>query len=171
RTFFRHLEENKVVPPSQHGFIKENLLSPTYWSHSMIGQTHWTTKSPLMSVTISCCTNSEKLGLHEKVFSWIKEFLIRINTSYSDVFCIHSGIPQGGVLSPILFTIFSADLAFISYNDEVTAKQYADDPQILQSNNSPQDSVSLQNSINMLVQWSEDWQWSSLLYQNFSHAY
>ncbi|KAK6032935.1 hypothetical protein OSTOST_00861 [Ostertagia ostertagi] len=143
--------------------LKANLLSPMYWSHSMIGQAHWTTKSPLMSVTMSCCTNSKNLDFIN-VFSWIKEFLSettyqkRISTSNSDVFRLHSGIPQGGVLSPIFFDIYSADLAYIGYNDEVTAKQYADDLKSYKVINSPQDSVSLQNSINSLVQWSEDWQ-------------
>ncbi|KAK6031341.1 hypothetical protein OSTOST_02510, partial [Ostertagia ostertagi] len=40
----------------------------------------------------------------------------------------------------------------------ITAKQYADDLKFYKVIDSPQDSVSLQNSISSLVQWSEDWQ-------------
>jgi retron-type reverse transcriptase len=52
------------------------------------------------------------------IIIWISEFLknrsfkIKVNSSFSNDFKIEVGVPQGGVLSPILFNIFINDIIF-----------------------------------------------------------
>jgi hypothetical protein len=52
------------------------------------------------------------------IIIWISEFLknrsfkIKVNSSFSNDFKIEVGVPQGGVLCPILFSIFINDIIF-----------------------------------------------------------
>merc|ERR1711874_530544 len=77
------------------------------------------------------CHKLRALGITGKVGVWIREFLtgryqrVSANGLLSDSFNVISGIPQGTVLSPILFIIMICDLCkdlLISI-----ASKYADD--------------------------------------------
>jgi hypothetical protein len=67
---------------------------------------------------------------------------------------VTSGIPQGSVLVPILFTIYINDLPDVVYN---MAKIFADDIKLYAIVNNDEERASLQNDIDRLVQWSKDW--------------
>ena len=57
-----------------------------------------------------------QLGITGEIFSFIKSFLtnrsfqVRIDSSYSEVKNLENGVPQGSILSPILFSILINDL-------------------------------------------------------------
>ena len=63
-----------------------------------------------------------------------------------------SGIPQGSVLVPILFTIYINDLPDVVQN---IAKLFADDTKLYAVVNKEEEQHSLQNDINSLVLWSD----------------
>ena len=69
-------------------------------------------------------------GIEDKLLQWIKSFLsqrtqrVRVGKSYSEEARVLSGIPQGSILGPVLFTIFINDLPDNINND---CKIYADD--------------------------------------------
>ena len=66
-----------------------------------------------------------------------------------------SGIPQGSVLGPILFTIYINDLPDTLIN---TTKLFADDTKIYSVIKNDADIKSLQNDLDKLATWSKKWQ-------------
>ena len=99
-------------------------------------------------------------GIKGQVLKWIESFLkgrsqvVKVNDIDSFLESVISGIPQGSVLGPILFVIYINDLP-----DVVKSKIYlfADDTKILNKIQSLQDSTNLQEDINPLGKWSNDW--------------
>ena len=97
-------------------------------------------------------------GITNNVHKWIQSFLsnrkqrVRINNSYSDFSPITSGIPQGSILGPVLLIFFINDLPD---NVNSKCKIFADDTKIY---NSADNSQSIQDDINSLMDWSDIWQ-------------
>jgi len=66
-----------------------------------------------------------------------------------------SGVPRGSVLGPLLFLIYINDL------DECIKSlilKFADDTKIFRKIVSDEDSRQLQNDLDLLLQWAENWQ-------------
>ena len=66
---------------------------------------------------------------------WIKSYLsnqkqVKLGNSFSDAFSLPYGVPQGSVLGPLLFTLYTTPLSKIISNFNVTHHLYADDTQI-----------------------------------------
>ena len=68
---------------------------------------------------------------------------------------VTSGIPQGSVLCPILFTIFINDMPDVVKS---LMKLFADDAKIFKAIESMNDIGIIQDDINKLLQWSIIWQ-------------
>ena len=94
---------------------------------------------------------------------WIEAFLtgrrhrVSVDSELSDWVYVKSGVPQGSVLGPILFVVFINDMPRVIKN---CCKLFADDAKIYSAIQSEDDTVSLQNDINSLVEWSTLWQLS-----------
>ena len=77
----------------------------------------------------------QSYGICGNILGWIRDFLanrkqkVAINGTGSDWTTVTSGIPQGNVLDPILFTIYINDLPDVVQN---IAKLFADDTKLLQ---------------------------------------
>ena len=58
----------------------------------------------------------EKLGVRGKMFNWICDFMfgrtiqVKVGSQYSQTYPVENGVPQGGVCSPILFSIMINDI-------------------------------------------------------------
>lgn len=90
-----------------------------------------------------------KSYLHER---W---FFVNINDENSAFGQINSGIPQGSVMGPVLYTIFSSDMPTMN---GLTIATYADDTAILASYESPNvASEVLQNELNLIQNWLQKW--------------
>jgi hypothetical protein len=54
-------------------------------------------------------------------------FMVIINSILSSIFNIETGVPQGGVLSPVLFSIFINDILMSQDNNCSKSNLFADD--------------------------------------------
>ena len=79
---------------------------------------------------------------------------VSINGEKSSNQSVISGVPQGSVLGPTLFIYVINDLPDII---ECLSKIFADDAKVYNQVISQQDKVELQNNINNIDSWTEDW--------------
>ena len=76
------------------------------------------------------------LGLSENSINYIKSYLTnrkqrtKFKNCISDEETISSGIPQGSILGPILFVVFTNDLAE-EFKQDCKVVSYADDTQLI----------------------------------------
>lgn len=102
----------------------------------------------------------EKIGVSGKMFNYILDFLtcrslrVRVGNRLSEEYMVESGIPQGSVISPILFNIMINDL----FEKGGEGLLYADDAVVWKKGrNIPYIIGSLQKEIKILEQWGIDW--------------
>ena len=121
-------ETNNLLPKSQHGFRK---MRSTMTAHSnmqqewiqnkeeglMTGLLVWDLSAAFDTLDIDLlCQKLAIYGFADHTVKWFKSFLsnrtqrVRIGKTLSDLLTLNSGVPQGGILSPIIFTLFTADL-------------------------------------------------------------
>ena len=101
-----------------------------------------------------------RYGLSDKLCTWVESFLsnrkqrVKVNDSYSAWHKVTSGIPQGSVLGPILFVLFINDLP---NRVKSSVYMFADDTKLYRQISVAEDSRSLQEDLDHLFSWSEDW--------------
>lgn len=84
-----------------------------------------------------------------------RHFQVRFGSSVSNIANINAGVPQGGILSPILYNIYAADQP-TSLN--TTVAEFADDKPIIAIHEDPiSASLNLQNHLNLLSNWYDKW--------------
>jgi len=102
-------------------------------------------------------TKVHNIGIRGKLLNWIRNFLtnrqqrVMVNDSYSNWSNVVSGIPQGSVLGPMLFTIFIND---IPVDIASSIKIFADDTKIY---NTTHHCDIIQSDLDKLAYWSEKW--------------
>jgi hypothetical protein len=90
-----------------------------------------------------------KSYLHNRLFQ------VKIEDAYTNLLPINAGVPQGSVLDPLLYILFTADLP--TSPDAVTAT-YADDTAVLATDSNPaMASQKLQNSLRAIQEWFTKW--------------
>lgn len=97
------------------------------------------------------------LYLQNMINNFLKDrtFCVKIENSFSSTRPITAGVPQGAILSPILFNIFTADIP----TSQITSTAvFADDTLLYYSHPDIYTAVAtLQNSTNELTNWFKKW--------------
>jgi len=166
------LERNQTISRCQHGFMKgrsclTNLLeSLEQWTHALdqgygVDVLYLDYRKAFDSVPHKrLLYKLSTLGFHRKLLAWIESFLsdrvmrVGVRGSFSTWFTMLSGVPQGSVLGPILFLLFVNDLPHWIKN---SIRMFADDTKVWKVIESDADCAVLQNDIDALLRWSEQW--------------
>ena len=100
-------------------------------------------------------------GLNANIIDWIRSFLsfryqrVKVNGVLSNYKQVLSVIPQGSVLSPLLFVIYINDLPTVcNFND---LYMFADDAKMYKSIKDNSDYITLKRICQDLFDWSEQW--------------
>jgi hypothetical protein len=102
-----------------------------------------------------------KTSIPHSYFPLLKSYLtnrlfqVKEGDMASPMYEIRAGVPQGSVLGPILYTLYTADLPTVP---GVVTATYADDTAILACNREPNiASFQLQKGLNLIKKWLQDW--------------
>lgn len=166
------LDENHAIPDHQFGFrkkhatieqvhriatrIRRDLDEKTYCSAAFIDMEHAFDKVWHKGLLVKL-----KYLIPHNMYVILKSyltdrlFLVKYNSSTSRLYPINSGVPQGSVLGPILYSLFTSDLP-TSPDTEIAT--FADDTAILASDEHPSlASSKLQDHLHLVEQWIKKW--------------
>ena len=103
-------------------------------------------------------------GVRGPALDWLTAYLctrrqrVRINDVYSDWSDIPAGVPQGSVLGPLLFVIYTIDLPSACSSDLTRCSQFADDTALISTHKSfAQAQEALQSSVSSAATWLQQW--------------
>ena len=138
-----YMEKNNLFPETQHGFRKNRstMSALAAMQQEWIENTEAKEKTGILLWDLTAAYDTidaellvrklELYGFSEVTLRWFKSFLIertqrvKIGMKISTPVKLVSGMPQGGILSPVLFIIFVADMEDWTENSGVFT--YADD--------------------------------------------
>ena len=166
------IEERKLIPNHQFGFRKK---------HSTIDQVHriitnieqaLEEKKVTSAVFLDVSQAFDKVwheGLNHKIRKALpacyakvfesyladRYFRIKQEEAYSELKKINAGVPQGSVLGPLLYLLYTSDLPEICSNITAT---FADDTAILATgHNNYESTQKLNTSLSKIQEWTAKW--------------
>ena len=162
-----------ALPSSQHGFLPNRSCVTNlacFLDHCWTSLTKGSQTDAIYTDYSSAFTSvSHRLLLHklERSFSisglalgWVESYLsqrsqrVVLDGKHSDWIPVQSGVPEGSILGPILFTCYVADLP---NQIQTSSLSYADDVKIFHRIKNPEDARSLQADLDRLSLWSKTW--------------
>ena len=153
----------------QHGFVPgrscqtnlclyTNFLATALERGSQVDSVYFDCRKAFDRVSHQILIKKLKLyGVSDPLLSWLKSYLedrrqmVKLDSVLSNEITVHSGVPQGSHLGPILFLIFVNDLG--SVFDSSSCLLFADDLKIYRRIDSMNDCLLLQGDIDRLTSW------------------
>jgi hypothetical protein len=172
-----HLEKNNLLPLQQAGFRKgrcsvEHIVRLVEHAKKNLTQKR-TTFAAFFDIKKAFDTvwhakllqKLSQLGISGHLYDFVKTFLsgrsivVKVGSSLSDIFHVNMGVPQGSVISPILFAVMLHDIHQAISKPDFNLSIFADDVAIWSS--LPGNSASLrkkwlasfQETVNSIVQY------------------
>ena len=103
------------------------------------------------------------LGVPHAYVRWIHQFLcnrqarVKFNGTTSSSRRLHQGVPQGSVLSPLLFIFYINNLAKLLPTDNINC-MFADDVSIVATHRDKQKALeAVQHAVDIVVKWCSEW--------------
>ena len=172
----KHLLQNNLLKASQHGFMQKKscLTNLVEYLDTLTKLVDEGNSVDVIYLDFSKAFDKvpharligklAAVGVGGKVLAWIKAWLsgrkqrVVLNGHESDWLPVHSGVPQGSVLGPLLFLVFINDIDSALNLDLASIFKFADDTKVLRVVNNDEDRAGLQQDINNLFAWSQEWQ-------------
>ena len=110
-------------------------------------------------------------GIRDSVLAWFRSYLldrmqfVRLNGSCSSIRPVRFGVPQGSVLGPILFLLYTFDVPRLIESHGLSSHSYADDVQ-LYGHCSPAESTALELRLSRCLDDVSAWMSSNHLQLN-----
>ena len=167
-----HLEQHKLLSDRQHAFRKnhscETQLVTVIDDWAKILDSGGQIDTFILDFEKAFDTPPHELlksklygyGIGGKTLNWIDAFLchreqrVVVNGSKSDWAPVLSGVPQGTVLGPLLFSLYIND---ISHDIDSEIRLFADDCVCYREIKTSEDSAKLQDDIDRLGTWARKW--------------
>jgi hypothetical protein len=163
---------NSILPNSQFGF--RSTHSTIHQVHRVVDAISYALEKKLYCTCVFLDISQAfdrvwyhgllfklKKFLHPVYFLIIKSYLsgryfsTRFGETLSSIAKISAGVPQGGILSPVLYNIYASDQPT---SPNTLVADYADDKAIISINNDPViASHHLQNHLSLMEEWYTNW--------------
>ena len=171
----KHLDQHNILSDAQHGFRKKRscetqlLLTVDDLAKELdrAGQTDTVLLDFSKAFDVvphqRLIMKLHYYGIRGNTLCWIQSFLadrtqrVAVEGELSDVGNVTSGVPQGSVLGPTLFSIYIND---IGDNISARVRLFADDTILYQNIRSDDDPKLLQKDLDTLETWEKTWQMS-----------
>ena len=170
-----HLERHNILTDEQHGFRKRRSCES-----QLINTIHdlakgLNSRQQIDAVLLDFSKAFDKVphhrlavklhhyGVRGKTLEWIRSFLadrtqqVVVDGETSKPANVSSGVPQGTVLGPLLFLVYINDLPS---RVSSTSRLFADDCLLYRTINTEADTRSLQEDLDNLQKWEQDWMMS-----------
>lgn len=174
KAIMTHLEDNNLLHANQHGFraglstitqlaeITDDFLSVV----NMRGQIDavFLDFSKAFDVVphADLVTKLHSMGIEPNIIRWIACYLssrkqyVAVNDCVSDTLDVHSGVPQGSVLGPLMFLVYINDI-YLSVHSPVKIRLFADDCVVYANVTDHSDQVRLNDTLHSISVWCETW--------------
>ena len=167
-----HLQINNLVTDKQHGFVQgksciTQLLDVLDdWTQALdngssVDIIYMDFAKAFDSVPHKRLVSKVQAhGIDGNVLKWITDFLtgrtqkVTVNGATSNTANVTSGIPQGSVLGPVLFVMYINDMPSEVHNP---IRLFADDTKIYTVSDTAESTLSLQEDLENLQNWSNRW--------------
>ena len=167
------LENQEIISDKQHGFRKRhstctNLLE--FWDkitdladqRNPISIIYTDLRKAFDSVPHDLLLlKLEGYGIRGNNLAWLRNYLhgrkqkVLVNGTTSNCVDVESGVPQGGVLSGKVFSLYVNDLPDVIKT--CTMSLYADDAKLFAPVSSNEDINNIQNDLDALIKWCDKW--------------
>ena len=165
-----HLEDNNILPDSQHGFRKKRSCLTQLIEHvdSVLKALNDGREVDVIYLDYSkafdkvdhkiLLTKMKQYGIKGPIYDWIECFLrnrqqtVVVDGEKSEFKDVESGVPQGTVLGPVFFIIYVIDLVLRVKSSKTLT--FADDTKLMKVITQLLCKALLQADLDSVIQWS-----------------
>ena len=162
---------SRLITPLQHDFVRSRSCATQLLSvlHSIGEALDQNKQTDILYLDFAKAFDSvdhtiliEKLrwyGIEGRLLHWFRNYLsnrtqkVVIDGMSSRSLPVSSGVPQGSIVGPILFTVFINDLPDV-LSEKTGSALYADDTKLFRTITTPDDCVRLQEDLTKTGDWS-----------------